>query len=105
MVLLFCWCVVYLFSSRISLFSVANKRTENLKITLESKTALGVQQKLGLLEQQTSLLIVMELLYLRPANFSSNRNVALDARGLGPPCSGTMLSDKQSEHRFSPSTF
>jgi len=43
-VLLFCWCVVYLFSSRKSLFSVANKQTENLKITLELKIALGMQQ-------------------------------------------------------------
>jgi len=28
-VLLFCWCVVYLFSSRISLRWVANKQREN----------------------------------------------------------------------------
>jgi len=34
---------------------VLNKQTENLKITLKSKIALGVQQKLGLLEQQASL--------------------------------------------------
>jgi len=47
-----------------------------VKITLESNIALGVQQTLGLLEQQTSLLIAMEFLCLRPAKFSSNRNVA-----------------------------
>jgi len=33
------------------LFWVADKQTENLKITLESKIALGVPPKLGLLEQ------------------------------------------------------
>jgi len=44
-----------------------------------------VHQKLGLLEQQTCLLIAMEFLSLRPANFSSNRNVALHPRNLGPP--------------------
>jgi len=37
-----------------------------------------VQQKLGLLKQRMSLLIVMEFLSLRLANFSSNR---------GPSCS------------------
>jgi len=45
MVLLFGWYAVYLFSSRKSLFWVANKQTENLTITLESKIPLGVQQK------------------------------------------------------------
>jgi len=44
-----------------------------------------VQKKLGLLEQQTSLSIAMELLSLQPANVSSNRNAALHARSLGPP--------------------
>ena len=78
---------MYLFSSRKSLFWVPNKETENfeVKITLESNIALGVQQTLGLLEQQTSLRIAMEFLSLRPANFSSSRNVALHARSLGPP--------------------
>jgi len=64
-----------------------NKQTKNLTITLESKIALGVQQKLGLLEQQASLLIALESLSLRPANFSSKHNVALHARSLGPPWS------------------
>jgi len=66
--------------------------TENfeVKITLESNIALGVQQTLGLLEQQTSLRIAMEFLSLRPANISANRNVALHARNLGPPCSSVM---------------
>jgi len=45
-----------------------------------------VQQKLGLLEQQMSLLIAMEFLSSQPADFSSNRNVALCARSLGQPC-------------------
>jgi len=44
-----------------------------------------VQQRLSLLEQQTSLLIAVEFLSLRPANFFSNRNVALHARNLEPP--------------------
>ena len=44
-----------------------------------------MQQNLGLLEQQTSLLIAMEFLCLRPANFFSNCNVALHTRSLGPP--------------------
>ena len=65
------------FSRRKYLFWVANKQTENLKITLEWKVAFGVQQKLGLLEKWTSLFIAMEFLSLRPANFSSNRNVAM----------------------------
>ena len=34
-----------------------------------------MQQKLGVLEQKTSLLIAMEFLSLPPANFSSHRNV------------------------------
>ena len=33
--------------------SQINKQTENWKITLELKIALGVQKKRGLLEQQT----------------------------------------------------
>ena len=45
-----------------------------------------MQKKLGLLKQQTSLSFAMEFLSLRPATFSSNRNVALRARSLGPPC-------------------
>jgi len=45
-----------------------------------------VQQKLGLLEQQMSLLIAMEFLSLQPADFSSNCNVAHCARSLGQPC-------------------
>ena len=61
-------------SSRISLFWVANRQTENLKIALEQKIALGVQQKLGLLGQQANLLIAMEFLSLRPENFASSRN-------------------------------
>jgi len=48
----------------------SRKQTENLKMSLESKIALGVQQKLGLLEQQTSLLTTKEFLFLRLANFS-----------------------------------
>ena len=44
-VLLFCWCVVYLYSSRKSLIWMANKQTENLTDILESKIPLGVQQK------------------------------------------------------------
>jgi len=56
------------------------------KITLESKVALGVREKLGLLEQQTSLLTTMDSLFLQPQNFSSNRNAALHACSLGPPC-------------------
>ena len=68
---------MYHFSRRKYLFWVANKQTENLKITLEWKVAFGVQQKLGLLEKRTSLFIAMEFLSLRPANFSSNRNVAM----------------------------
>ena len=53
-VLLFYWCVVYLFSSRKSLFWVPNKKTENFKLALEANIALGMQQTVGLLEQQTS---------------------------------------------------
>jgi len=62
---------------------LSRKQTENLQITLESKIALGVQQKLGLLQQQVSLLATMEFLFLRPANLSSNRNAALHAWSLG----------------------
>jgi len=50
---------MYLFSSRKSLFWFANKQTENLKVTLESKTPLGVQQKL---EQQMSVLFAVRFL-------------------------------------------
>ena len=64
----------------------SRKQTENLKMSLESKIALGVQQKLGLLEQQTSLLTTKEFLFLRLAHFSSNHNAALHACSLGPPC-------------------
>jgi len=80
---------VYLFSSRKSLLRVPNNETENFKVktTFESNVALGVQQTVGLLEQQASLLIAMEFLSLRPAIFSSNRNVALRARSHGPPWS------------------
>jgi len=77
-------CCVSFFQQKISILS--RKQTENLKITLESKIALGVQQKLGLLEQQTSLLTTMEFIFLRQANLSSNRNAALHACSLGPPC-------------------
>jgi len=42
---------------------LSRKETENLKIILESKIALGVQQKLVPLEQQTSLLTTMEFLF------------------------------------------
>jgi len=77
-------CCVSFFYQKISILS--RKQTENLKITLESKIALGVQQNLGLLEQQTSFLTTMEFLFLRPANFSSNRNAALHACSLRPPC-------------------
>ena len=56
---------MYLFPSRKFLFSVPNNETESfkIKITLESNIALGVRQTLGLLEQQTSLLIAVELLF------------------------------------------
>ena len=56
---------MYLFSSRKSLFWVTNNETENfeVKITHESNIALGVQQTLGLLEQQTSLRIAMGFLF------------------------------------------
>jgi len=71
---------------------LSRKQTNTkLKITLESKVALGMQYKVGLLEQQTSLLIAMECLSLGPANFSSNCNVALHARSLGPPWSSTTV--------------
>ena len=60
---------MYPFFNRKFLFSVANRQTENLKITLESKNALGVQYKLGLLEQRTSLLIAMEFLFCGPQIF------------------------------------
>jgi len=43
-----------------------------------------VQQKLGLLGQQTSSSIAMEF-SLRTANISPNRNVAHHARSVGPP--------------------
>jgi len=49
-----------------------------------------MQKTLGLLEQQTSLSIAMEFLSLWPANFSLNRNVALDACRLGPPWHRTL---------------
>jgi len=42
--------------------SQTNRKLKNL--TLESKIASGVQQKLGLLEQQTSLLIAMDFLFV-----------------------------------------
>ena len=61
---------MYLFSPKKSLFWVPNNERENFKITLESNIALGVKQTLGLLEQQAMLLIAMETLSLRPANFS-----------------------------------
>ena len=77
-------CCVSFFDQKIPILS--RKQTENLKITLESKIALGVQQNLGLLEQKTSLLTTMDFLFLRPANFSSNHNAALHACSLGPPC-------------------
>jgi len=65
-----------------------------VKITFESNIALGVQQTLGLLEEQTSLLIAMAFLFLRPANFSSNRNVALQAHSLGPPLTRRNASER-----------
>jgi len=65
---------------------VSCKQIEYFKITLDFKIALGVQKKLGLLEQKTGLSIAVEFLSLRPANFSSNRNVALHAHSLGSPC-------------------
>jgi len=40
-----------------------SRKQTNLKVTLESKIALGVQQKLGLLEQQRNILIAIELLF------------------------------------------
>jgi len=71
------------FSCKKFLVWVANKPTKNFKITVDSKLALGVQQKLGLLEQQTRL--AMEFISMQPANFPSNRNVALHARSLVLP--------------------
>ena len=44
------------------------KQNFKAKITLESNIPLGVQQTSSLLEQQTSLLIAVEFLSLRPAN-------------------------------------
>jgi len=76
-------CIFFL-AENLNFESQTNK--QNLKITLEWKIVLGVQQKLGLLEQQMSLLIAMEFLSLQPADFSSNRNVALCARSLRQPC-------------------
>jgi len=40
-----------------------------MKITLESNNAIGIQQTLGLLEQQSSLLIAMEFLFCGPQIF------------------------------------
>jgi len=45
-----------------------------------------MQQKLVQLEQQMSLLTAVEFLSLQSTNFSSNCNVALRPRSLGPPC-------------------
>jgi len=47
--IVFCYFVgvLCIFCSRKSLFLVAKKQTENLKITLESKNALGMQQNLN----------------------------------------------------------
>ena len=85
---LFCYFVgllcIFFLAENLYFESQTNKQ-KNLKMTIESKIAFGVQQKLGLLEQQTSLLMALEFLSLQPANFSSNRNVALHARSLGPP--------------------
>ena len=56
-------CCVYFFQQKISRPILSRKQTENLKITLESKIALGVRQKLVPFEQQTSLLTTMEFLF------------------------------------------
>jgi len=71
---------IFLLAENIYFESQTNRTFTNY---LESKIALGVQQKLGLLEQQMSLLAPMEFLFLRPANLSSNRNAALHACSLG----------------------
>ena len=80
---------MYLFLAENLHFGSQTMKQKNfkVKINLESNIAFGVQQTLGLLEQQTSLLIAMKFLSLQPANFSSNPNVTLHARSLGPPCS------------------
>ena len=74
----------------ISFFS--GKQTEILKIIIESKIALDIQQNLGLLEQQISLLIAMDFLFLRFANFSSNHNVDLHACSPRPPWSRVLIT-------------
>ena len=85
-VLLFWWCVVYHFSSTKSIFS--RKQTDRkLKNHPRIKICVRRAEKLGLLEQQTSHLIAMEFLFLRPAIFSLNSNVALHASSLEPPWS------------------
>jgi len=72
------------FSSRKSLLWVANKQTENSKIALESKLAWGVQQKLGLFEQQTIFLLQWSS-PCGPQIFPQTVMWALHARSLGPP--------------------
>ena len=72
-------CIVFL-AENIFFESQTNKHKTYSRIKSFCRRAA----KLGLLEQRTSLFVAMECLSLRPANFSSNRNMALHARSLGP---------------------
>ena len=72
------------FEQKISILS-GKQIIRELKNYFEIKSPLGMQQKLVLLEQQTSLHCNGVPLFAT-ANCSSNRNVALQARRLGSPC-------------------
>ena len=59
-----------------------SQTNRKLKNYLRIKIALGVQQKFGLLEQDS---LAIEFFSLQPTNIPSNRNVALHACSIGPP--------------------
>jgi len=64
----------------------ANRLSKGWKaLPYRIKNCVRRAAKLGLLEQQTSLLIAMKFLSLRSANISLIHTVALHTRSLGPP--------------------
>jgi len=90
-------CCVSLFEQKISVLSRKQTNRKPKNYPIKNCVRHAGAAKLGLLEQQASLIIAMEFLPLRPANFSSNPNVALHARSLGPPWINSFCSWKLSE--------
>jgi len=84
---LFCYFVGVLCIFYCQKICILSRKQTNRKLKTypRIKNCVRHAAKLGLLEQQTSLLIAMEFFSLQPAHLSSSCHAALHARSLGPP--------------------